>query len=254
MSDVLVDKSFEGMVRQMRRDLTTLMRRLGRSSSRPSGGTIAERDAMFGVPAGDPARVELANQNIAWFNTDAGWVESYYATTGLPGLTARGLVAGTDSGWYPVGPGPLIYLVASAPQNVTGTNQTITTWAAPGTGLSTRVGGADWFTLSAGLVTTVKAGRYHVRQKTRAQSGSGQVWHYLLSSTLGNLAISNFTLNAAFQNSHLEAGPIIHPAGATFRVISDNGGPYFVQEGGNGSDPMSGEFVVTYVGPPLVSE
>lgn len=253
MSELLIDKSFEGMVRQMRRDLTILMRRLGRSSSRPNGGTVTERDALFGNPTTDAARVELANQGIFWFNTESGWMESYYATTGLTGLTARGLVPGAASGWYPVGEGPVIYLVASAPQAVVGANQTITTWSAPGTGLSSRVGGAAWFTLSGGYITTEKAGRYQVRHKTRVQSGAGQAWCYLLSSTLGNLGIANIVLNSAFQNTHLEAGPITHAAGATLRVTSDSGS-YTLQEGGNGTDPMAGEFVVAYVGPPLVSD
>lgn len=70
-------------------------------------GTSAQRDAVFGVPATDAQRVILANIVPTWFNTEKGYHEGYYATTGLSGLTARGLVAGTPSGWFPL-PGSLL--------------------------------------------------------------------------------------------------------------------------------------------------
>lgn len=66
-------------------------------------GTTAERDAWYPLPATDAERVALANQKIVWFNTDTMWEESYYATTGLSGLTAIGVLTGHPAGWYPLG-------------------------------------------------------------------------------------------------------------------------------------------------------
>ena len=57
------------------------------------GGTTAQRDAYYGVPATDPQKVGLSNQRVTWFNTDLGWEESYYAPTGMSGLTVTGLVS-----------------------------------------------------------------------------------------------------------------------------------------------------------------
>ena len=67
-------------------------------------GTSAQRDGFYGVPSTDAQRVALANGVPIWFNTEKNWEESYYAPTGLSGLTVPGLKAGSPAGWYPVGP------------------------------------------------------------------------------------------------------------------------------------------------------
>lgn len=61
-------------------------------------GSSAERDSTYGVPGTDADRVALANRQIIWYNSTTRKFETYYATTGLAGLTAPG-IAGT-SGWY----------------------------------------------------------------------------------------------------------------------------------------------------------
>jgi hypothetical protein len=64
-------------------------------------GTTAQRDAYFGVPATDAARVALANIVPTWFNTDTQREEIYYAVTGTTGLTVPGLhTSGFTAGWY----------------------------------------------------------------------------------------------------------------------------------------------------------
>ncbi len=107
-----IDKSFVGQFK----DLRDRISRVERRKMRPSvlRGTTAERNAIFGVPTTDADRVVLANQMIAWFNTDLGWQESFYAPIGLTGLTARGLIAGTPAGWYPTGSGPWITMEPTA--------------------------------------------------------------------------------------------------------------------------------------------
>lgn len=66
-------------------------------------GPTSERDIYFGVPGTDADRVDLANRRPTWFNTDLGWEEGYFATSGLTGLTAPGTLAGFAAGWYPLG-------------------------------------------------------------------------------------------------------------------------------------------------------
>lgn len=102
------DKSFEGLLKDMLFRLSLVERRLGRGSSSGDGstsdpprGSTSRRDNQYGVPSTDDQRAALANAIPIWFNTDKGWTEVYYATTGTPGLTVRGLLAGHPSGWYP---------------------------------------------------------------------------------------------------------------------------------------------------------
>lgn len=65
------------------------------------GGTTAQRDALYGVPSTDTARVTLANKVPTWFNINTGWFETYKATTGTAGLNVPG-VSGA-AGWYQIG-------------------------------------------------------------------------------------------------------------------------------------------------------
>ncbi len=71
-------------------------------------GTTAQRDARWGAPPGtDAAAVTLANQTPLYFNTEKGYLEAYYAKTGLAGLTVPGLIATQANGWYPRNPGAM---------------------------------------------------------------------------------------------------------------------------------------------------
>lgn len=65
-------------------------------------GTASQRNTVWGNPATDANRVALANMRPTWFNTDTGWEESYFAVTGLAGLTAPGVKTGYPSQWYPI--------------------------------------------------------------------------------------------------------------------------------------------------------
>lgn len=105
MGGPLIDKSFAGMIGQMRRDITELQRRLTKGNS--GSGSTVQRNLIYGIPGTDDERVALANRQVSWYNTDTGWTETYYAVTGLPGLGVKGLVPGVPSAWYPV-PGSLL--------------------------------------------------------------------------------------------------------------------------------------------------
>ncbi len=113
MSGPLVDKSFTGMIAQMRRDITELQRRLTRGNT--GLGSTAQRNLIYGIPGTDAEHVALANREITWYNTDKGWNERYYALASLPGLAVRGLASpgpgygNPTNGWYPV-PGTLAYM------------------------------------------------------------------------------------------------------------------------------------------------
>ena len=253
MSTPLIDKSFEGMLAQMRREITLLWRRIGKSGATPTHGTTAERDALFGVPASDPARVELANAMPVWFNTDFGWWESYYAVSGLAGLAVQGLVAGTASAWYPVGLGPSIRLVPNGAQAVAGSGQRITAWAAPGTGSSRRRGGAGYFTYTNGFITIVRSGVYRVHAHTLIQAGAGTVLLYVIGSVSGNLGVQSTTLNGTWATTNsIDVAEVYLQAGDVLRYTSESGA-YALNQGGDGSLATAGEFAIRYLRPSLVS-
>jgi len=70
-------------------------------------GTTARRDRTYPAPTTDAERATLANRQVLWYNTDHGWLESYYAVDGTPGLTVVGVLGTTTfavhpAGWYPV--------------------------------------------------------------------------------------------------------------------------------------------------------
>lgn len=133
-------------------------------------GTTAARDLLFTPPTTDTERVALANRKIRWYNTDLGWEESYYAPTGLAGLTAQGLVAGTASGWYPTGEGP--YAVYEPTTTfLASTGSYLGNWH---NGNKRRKGGDAWFTAASdGFITVYQPGIYDVKVWTQLTSGSG---------------------------------------------------------------------------------
>lgn len=139
-----------------------------------NAGTPAERDARYGVPATTAERVALANKQVVWFNTVKGWDESFYVATGSAGLTARGLIAGTADGWYPVGEGPWCVMEPTAAK-ATASDQYIGGW----NGSIRRNGGAEWFNPTATVLQVQKAGMYSFGFWSIQQNGSGTA-NYIL--------------------------------------------------------------------------
>jgi hypothetical protein len=125
-----VHSSFEKLFEDTRTRLTLVERRIavrggGGATMR---GTTAQRDTAYGVPSTDAERVALANMRVTWFNTDRGWVESFYMTADS-GLTATALLAGYPPGWYPM-PGSAIFAHrgrSSGPQAIPANTYTLAT-------------------------------------------------------------------------------------------------------------------------------
>lgn len=215
------------------------------------GGTTTERDARFGVPADDVARVALANQRVNWYNQDLGWIESYYTVTGLAGLTARGLMAGTASGWYPIGYGPEAKLIASASQSVTNATW-VTAWNTWGTGGSYRRGGNDWFThdVAGGKVVCVKAGNYDVTLNSKQQTGTGVTYSHLMRNNGTIQAVIN-SLNSSFATTaKFSKGSVAMSAGNTFGYYSESGAYSLNFSGGE----AGGDLSIKYASPLLTTD
>lgn len=222
-------------------------------------GTTAERDIYYTVPTTAAQRIELANREVTWFNTDLGWEESYYATTGQAGLTAVGLVAGSDvrEGWYPTGLGPEILVIPSAAYSAT-TNTVIGGWDI----ISRQRGGNSWLMLDpVGLaagrhIRAMRAGIYDVLINETGQPGSGiaNLWlaHW---NALGNVYIAQqgypMPLNASFYESrHMEFKSHLAREGEFFGEVCNSG--VFAVHQGTGAG-VRGQFLVRYMAPPLVN-
>lgn len=256
MSTPLIDKSMEGLLGRMQRDITGLMRRGARRSL---SGPAAARDQAFPPPTNLAEQVALANQKVTWTNTDVGWQESYYAPSGSAGLTAKGLVAGAAAGWYPVGLGPSISMVPTA-QFPGAADAPVRGWGALGSGYSRRVGGSDWFTYNntTGRITMVRAGVYTIFAKSEIMTGSGSFSAGLLigspSSAINVLdtyyALSP-TLFNALQDTHEDW---VAQAGDVAYVYQFNGTNIVWHMRANLAANIGGQFCVKYTGPPLVSD
>lgn len=223
-------------------------------------GTTAQRNAIFGTPITDGQRVTLANRKVTWFNTDLGWEESYYATTGLPGLTAPALISAVTSGWFPIGPGgPRVYLVASAPQTMAN-GQLFVNWAAPGTGLSHRKGGAAFIDFNAGVIRPKIAGRWKYDIDLNVQNGTGTAVVYFAkyntAGTQTDVPWADYTVLHPSYGGHTW-GPIpeiFMNVDESIRVFIAAGvtSAIFAQ-GANGANQNVAHYMMEYVGPPLVS-
>lgn len=207
-------------------------------------GSTANRTTYYGTPTTDAQRVALANRKIRYLNTDFGWEESYYAVTGLSGLTAPGLEAGIASGWYPINEGPKIVLnpggavVATNGTNLGGWSNT--TW---------HRGGTDFLEYEGDGVVRVKlSGRYHIHWRSATQTGNGELdfWFYV-GSTFANDA---WELNATrFKTHEFTYGDVRVTANDTVRAYVNAG----VANVHMSSSTQFGEFLVEYLGPRLVS-
>jgi len=104
----MAQRTLDEILVDLRERVGHLERRGGKNGRGGSGGslgfrgTTAERDAQFPPPTDDVGRSRLANSQVWWFNTDKGWIESYFTTHGRAGLRVTGLLAMAPSGWYPL--------------------------------------------------------------------------------------------------------------------------------------------------------
>lgn len=221
-------------------------------------GTTAERDAKYGVPGTAAARVALANQQVTWFNSDLGWKERYYEVTASSGLTALGLVTGATPGWYPIGEGPYMELIALAEiSNLY--NTFIAGWS-----IYNRKGGATWFTLNGqDRVDVLKHGRYDIKAFTTQYSSSTLSPDYSLQ-VLGtdNATQVKVIGGGAFpRNQTFNSRP--HQEGLDIIILPNQKVGWKLQKGtmpgtdttmqvhGGGADVDRGRMTIRYVGPPL---
>lgn len=247
-----------GMLRDIMDRLITLERaftRRGHGVTRSEGvmrGTATARDEAFAPPTSDEERAALANRAPLWFNTDRGWLESYYAVAGTPGLTAIGLRSGVPAGWYPVGPGGPFHKIVPTSQIGPGVNTRLT-WS----GDTLTTGGAEWFGYSAGMIQVKKPGRYRVRAWTTQSVGSGTTNYHLRMLGENTTTIEKFVDGNAFPlhgslytRAHIEGDfEVLGPR--NFDVLLHAGVGMTLHMGSSNS--IRGEFIVEYLGPLLMN-
>lgn len=219
-------------------------------------GTTAERDAKYGTPTTDAARVALANQKVNWYNTDLGWTESFYAVHETSGLTALGLISGATAGWYPISEGPYV-IVESTDLTTVMVNTIMGGWS-----MLRRKGGSSWFTLTNNQrINVLKHGRYDIRVWTVQQSGANTVDYVLQVLASDGTTFLNGVSGGAFNRmaglltrAHMECDDLI--------IAPDSQVAFRMQQGTiaettndvhAGIYMPRGRMMVKYLGPPLVT-
>lgn len=220
-------------------------------SVRVAQGTTAQRDARYGVPSTDAARVALANQRVVWWNSELGWEESYYAVTGLAGLTVPGLIAGTASGWYPIGRGPIGTLHAASGGQSRSANQVYEAWQDFGTGDSHRNAGAAFLSRDVHKLVMGIPGRWRIVAGLFVPNGSGtgvvSLRVYNSAATALKIIQKPAPLLASFGQFiewEFPNMPVPAAAYATLYVDATPGGAWTI--GGS-----NGYLLVEYLGPAL---
>jgi hypothetical protein len=223
-----------------------------------AGGTTTARNNRFGIPTTDAERVALANRKVVWFNTDNGWEESYYATTGLSGLIAKGLLAGYASGWYPTGNGITPQITMDPTATAAGaTGNYLAGW----NGTVRRVGGDDVFVFDQYGPTLKLPGYYDLSCYSVQPAGTGLAdFHIRLTniadtvvewqSNLSGIALSTsyFTaINGNFKST------LIKPGGNLFRWFVSNGSLTMHNTSGPAGSGR-GQMAARYIRPPLVTD
>jgi len=216
-------------------------------------GTTAQRDSVFGVPGTDTTRVALANRKVVWYNTDHGWEESYYTIEGLAGQVATPLKAPATTGWYPTGRGPMVLLEPPGQQGHV-SPEWVKSWGLP----VRRRGGTNWFVSTDGRVIEFKRhGRYDVKAWTIQQAGNGTSnFHLRLVENDGTTIVRNvdgngFPLNPSlYTRVHSELDDYIIEAGQKIGLFLHSG-TLNLHVGGVAP---RGQFLIRYLGPPLIME
>lgn len=248
-----IRKDLVGLLQDLFERLGLVERRLARPGPpepAPTRGSTSVRDTVYPVPTTDPQRVALAAQKLQWFNTDKGWTESYYATTGTAGLTVPGLLAGHAPGWYPVAGSALFARRAKTDgyQNIAANTVVDPILAA----MSINRGG---FTGNATSGITVPVGGYYRGTAVVYYTGGSSpavsiVWVRIYND--GVLMVDYLEQRNSIGNDTMIAGTGIYPvvAGKTTGSSALTNGTGVAVYGINSTFTA---FELEYLGPPLVN-
>lgn len=198
------------------------------------GGTTAQRDAYWGVPANATARKDMANRFARWGNEGTGCVEQYRAATG------DGAGAGVTSpvaGWYPMyGTLPYAFAYKNASQSVT-TEATLT---------FTSNESLNGITVSnTGTMTVSQGGYYRVWANVRL-GGTATAADKVLTITVNGTTSADARLVAAFAATTWDrvvslTGTLRLAAGDVVRFRGDsNGNAHNATSSGTFAEPSFG--------------
>lgn len=202
-------------------------------------GSTGQRDAIYGAPANATEQASLANRMIAWFNTDKGWYETYYAVTGTAGLTAPALRTGFPSGWYPNAGTPIYCTVRrSSAQSMSTTITTI---------VFDQVLSSHTFAGLPGAITIPIGGDYEISASAVASQTGGNYFNlywYNNGTNQWSETGSVFPHTNAYSRSFLDAAivPLKASDVVTARGQTSSAGQI---------EANSARFTVKYIGPPF---
>lgn len=230
-------------------DETQITQRLNTYDAIDNGGTAAQRNAIFGVPATAAARLALHLKMAQWKRVDKGWTEQYFATLADGASQANGAVS--VAGWYPVfGVMPFVALTATSNYSYNGATATRIAFDT----LLSSVGNDMTYTLGSaalgGSMTLGLAGRYHSELHLNVSSPNiTYIDAWLRKNDVDFTAITENYLNTGYSTSITDVQDgILVATGDRFQ--------YFVTPGNTIStiNRVRGtRFSMRYTGPPFVN-
>lgn len=230
-----------GTLEERRPGLPAALRDLGR-------GNTALRDSLYGTPSTAAERAALANRKVVWFNTDLGWQESYYATTGTAGLTVPGVFAGHPASWYPITPGVIFaHRGRTAGFQLMSTPSTPTEVICP----ASQVRRGGMIDSGNGSVVVPIGGHYRITGRVYF-SGHGANGNAVIALRVNGLGVLDSPTYMAASIDQVSAFAVSTPiqAGQLVTLLG------YASQSTNmyGTTGYNGSFIeVEYVGPPLVN-
>lgn len=204
--------------------------------------TAAARDAYFGTPATEAARLALQARGATTLRTDKGWTERYFATYNA----STNPQGATPAGWYPIdGALPTFSVRRGAPQTFTGSTGFQLIDAA--FGAPRRNNGVG--TLASGVLTIAQAGWYQGLGYCRL-SAANQPFGTQVTRNSSVATLSDDTL---FYNAPAGAGIDSQGSGLVRLKVGDTLRMYtFAPNGGSiGPFLQDVKFDLVYVSPPF---
>jgi hypothetical protein len=215
-------------------------------------GDNVQRNAAYPLPTTPAEESILHNKKVYWFNTQKGFVESYYARADNPDFIyppalLNNVPVAPD--WYPVDTGPEVRMEPTGSIAV-GAGATIGGW-----GSIKNFGGSSYWAANSTSITCNMSGTYEFIVWTNQPQGSGVAEYQMRVTTAGTVVRTrNFTgmpMTASFWTP-AEGRMITFAEKGTVLTVALLSGALTLHNGA--STGLRGQFVVRYLRPPFVGQ
>lgn len=198
------------------------------------------RDAFFGVPADETARLNLQNSGVQCFRSDRGWTEQYLATYNASTNPGGMAVAG----WYPKAPVSARFWIPDHTANPSGTF-TMTLDSTKSSSLA-----LNFFSISGSTITFRNPGVYSLwyRIRSTAVASGTRAFFTIQFSDLYTSNGSTF-IDGGFRTSIENSGEDSDHISTTYNVTTPGSTATFMTYSSISASYTMGIAGITYLGP-----